>query len=105
MAAPTALATARWGTWTTSEIPSMRGGTRNAPPPTATRGAAPASVFIRSTASSIIAEIVTTQARTSPGASEATRRRSPRSTSPAATATSVAVRSDPPNTRLRWVSS
>src|SRR3989441_2056501 len=51
MAAPTALATARWGTWTTSETPSIAAGTRKDPPPTATSGTARASVFMRSTRS------------------------------------------------------
>ena len=99
MAAPTALATPRCFTCITSDTPGRSSGTRNAAPPTAISGTGVASTFIRSTASSIIALIRSRHASTSAGSSEAMASLSPSSTSPAATAMSVAVSVLPPNTR------
>src|SRR5207247_9604968 len=77
MAAPTACATARWGTWTTSETPSIAAGTRKDPPPTATSGTARASVCMRSTPASIVAWIEARARFTRSAGTSATRVRSP----------------------------
>src|ERR1700716_1754380 len=53
-------------------MPAIRSGTRKHPPPTAIRGSSPASVFIRSTASAIIAWMRETALRTSSARSAAT---------------------------------
>src|SRR5438876_599368 len=71
MAAPTALATAWCGTWTTSAMPGTLSGTRKQPPPTAISGTSLASLFIRSTLSSIIARMRASAARTSGAGREA----------------------------------
>ena len=73
------------------ETPANRSGTRKAPPPTAISGTSPASVFMRSIFSSSCRVASASAAAIMSLRDRATRERSPISSSPAATAISVAV--------------
>ncbi|AJW79850.1 hypothetical protein VO01_12605 [Clavibacter michiganensis subsp. insidiosus] len=105
MAAPTALATAKFSGRCTRPRPSSDSGSRIDPPPTATTGGGADDVRLRSTTSATRIAMVSSARRTSCGERCATHAGSPTSTMPAATATSVVVRVSPPNTSARRRSS
>ena len=96
MAAPTALAQSPCSTWITWDTPGSLSGIRKAPPPTAISGTSPASVFMRSIASSARRAASANTFRQVAASRWATLPLSPSFRTPLATAMSVVVSCLPP---------